>query len=130
MKPFNLIPLKPLFHFLGLDSSNTRLLYNLKQNGKHRENLLKEISKRINVVSSNSILDDFVQEDLISVDEHEEITRITNKEEAAKKILKYSEKNRPGSFSRKLLSILKSYELDDLVESLQQDVPPEGDTAG
>lgn len=130
MKPFNLTPLKPLFHFLGLDSSNTRLLYNLKQNGKHRENLLKEISKRINVVSSNSILDDFVQEDLISVDEHEEITRITNKEEAAKKILKYSEKNRPGSFSRKLLSILKSYELDDLVESLQQDVPPEGDTAG
>lgn len=130
MKPFNLIPLKPLFHFLGLDSTNTRLLYNLKQNGKHREKLLKEISKRINVVSSNSILDDFVQEDLISVDEHEEITRITNKEEAAKKILKYSEKNRPGSFSRKLLSILKSYELDDLVESLQQDVPPEGDTAG
>lgn len=130
MKPFNLIPLKPLVHFLGLDSSNTRLLYNLKQNGKHRENLLKEISKRINVVSSNSILDDFLQEDLISVDEHEEISRITNKEEAAKNILKYSEKNRPGSFSRKLLSILKSYELDDLVESLQQDVPPEGDTAG
>lgn len=130
MKPFNLIPLKPLFHFLGLDSTNTRLLYNLKQNGKHREKLLKEISKRINVVSSNSILDDFLQEDLISVDEHEEISRITNKEEAAKKILKYSEKNRPGSFSRKLLSILKSYELDDLVESLQQDVPPEGGTAG
>eukprot|EP00105_Crassostrea_gigas_P006481 XP_011420450.1 PREDICTED: uncharacterized protein LOC105323171 isoform X1 [Crassostrea gigas] len=113
----------------GLDSSNTRLHYNLKQNGKHREKLLKEISKRINVVSSNSILDDFLQEDLISVDEHEEISRITNKEEAAKKILKYSEKNRPGSFSRKLLSILKSYELDDLVESLQQDVPPEGGTA-
>lgn len=130
MKPFNLIPLKPLFHFLGLDSSNTRLHYNLKQHGKHREKLLTEIRKRINVLSSNSILDDFLQEDLISVDEHEEISRITNKDEAAKKILKYSEKNRPGSFSRKLLSILKFYELDDLAESLQQDVPAEGDTAG
>nr|XP_034304236.1 uncharacterized protein LOC105323171 isoform X5 [Crassostrea gigas] len=113
----------------GLDSSNTRLHYNLKQHGKHREKLLTEIRKRINVLSSNSILDDFLQEDLISVDEHEEISRITNKDEAAKKILKYSEKNRPGSFSRKLLSILKFHELDDLAESLQQDVPAEGDTA-
>lgn len=91
---------------------------------------MTEIRKRINVLSSNSILDDFLQEDLISVDEHEEISRITNKDEAAKKILKYSEKNRPGSFSRKLLSILKFYELDDLAESLQQDVLAEGDTAG
>lgn len=113
----------------GLDSSNTRLHYNLKQHGKHREKLLTEIRKRINVLSSNSILDDFLQEDLISVDEHEEISRITNKDEAAKKILKYSEKNRPGSSSRKLLSILKFHELDDLAESLQQDVPAEGDTA-
>lgn len=91
---------------------------------------MTEISKRINVESSNSILDDFLQEDLISVDEHEEISRITNKYEAAKKILEYSEKKRLKSFSRKLLSILNYYNLNDLAESLQQDEAAEGDTTG
>lgn len=113
----------------GLESSNPNLC-NLKHHGKHREKLLTEISKRINVESSNSILDDFLQEDLISVDEHEEISRITNKYEAAKKILEYSEKKRLKSFSRKLLSILKYYNLNDLAESLQQDEAAEGDTTG
>lgn len=77
---------------------------NLKNN---REHLIREISKRVSNVSA-SIVDDFLEEDVISVSEHQQISRLKNTDEAANMILESIRKKEP-TFYLKLLSILQTY---------------------
>ena len=66
----------------------------------------------------NNILDDFLQDDLITVDEHEEISLQSERcrTKAAKLLLFAVER----SCSLKLLSILKSYDAGGLADRLQR----------
>ena len=82
---------------------------------KNRKNLLEVFKSHINHESSNSILDDFLQENLITVEKHKEISEMS-RTLAAEKLLVAMER----SCSLKLLSILESYGAQSLAASLRQ----------
>nr|XP_022297006.1 uncharacterized protein LOC111106572 [Crassostrea virginica] len=87
---------------------------NLDQN---KRSLLDLFRRHINNKSSNSILDDFLQEDLITVEEHEDISVQSERfrTKAAELLLAAVER----SCSLKLLSILKSFGAGSLADCLQ-----------
>ena len=95
------------------------LARNLKL-AENRRSLLDLFRRNIENKSSNSILDDFLQEDLITVEEQEEISWQSDRcrTKAAELLLAAVEK----SCSMKLLSILKSYDAGSLENRLQLQV--------
>ena len=80
------------------------------------ERLLDAIRKHINNKVANNIVDDFLQEELITVDEHENIWLLENRTVAASTLLNYSKKD-TISDSKKFLSILKSFKIDNLASN-------------
>ena len=96
------------------------------QSRAFRERLLDAIRKYINNKIANNIVDDFLQEELITVYEHEEISSLENRTDAASKLIDYSKKNITIPKSKKFLSILNNYEIDDL--SCNQDIEKEEST--
>ncbi|XP_078314759.1 uncharacterized protein LOC144619747 isoform X2 [Crassostrea virginica] len=92
-------------------------VHNLKLD-VNRRGLLDLFRRHINSKSSNSILDDFLQEDLITAEEHEEISLQSEifRTKAAELLLAAVERSCP----LKLLSILKSYDGVGLADRLQQ----------
>ncbi|XP_078309624.1 uncharacterized protein LOC144617998 [Crassostrea virginica] len=105
--------------FTRQENDSAVLVYNLKLD-ENRGSLLDLFRKEINIKRVNNILDDFLQEDLITVDEHEEISVLseTCKTKAAELLIAAVER----SCSLKLLSILKSYGAGNIVNHLQRQV--------
>lgn len=97
------------------------------QSREFYERLLDAIKKHIDNNVANSIVDDFLQEELITVDEHEEISSLENRTDAASKLLNYSKKDTIPD-SKKFLSILKSFKIDDLASNLEQHTEEEEST--
>ena len=79
--------------------------------------------RHINNKSSNSILDDFLQEDLITIEEHEYISVQSERSRTEAAELLYAAVE--GSRSLTLLSILKSYDAGGLADRLQLPVKVE-----
>ncbi|XP_061172288.1 uncharacterized protein LOC133181727 [Saccostrea echinata] len=103
--------------------ANERVLHTKSLNRtleKYRDELLEAIKSRISN-ESDSIVDDFLEEDVIHVDEHEEISTEKNKSTAASLLLNYITNKLPGSY-QKLLSILETYELNDLAVHLLKEI--------
>ena len=73
--------------------------------------------RHINNKSSNSILDDFLQEDLITIEEHEYISVQSERSRTEAAELLYAAVERSRTLT--LLSILKSYDAGDLADRLQ-----------
>ena len=104
------------FSFKILENNAAVIFHNIKLD-ENRENLLDLFRRHINNKSSNSILDDFLQEDLITVEEHEDISLLSEilRTKAAELLLDAVER----SGSLKLLTILRSYNAGDLADRLQ-----------
>ena len=101
------------------ENDSAVFFHNLKLD-ENRGSLLDLFRRHINSKSSNSILDDFLQEDLITVEEHEEISSQSERcrTRAAELLLDAVE----SSHSLKLISILKSYDARSLANLLQLQV--------
>ncbi|XP_062617032.1 uncharacterized protein LOC134278759, partial [Saccostrea cucullata] len=84
---------------------------------KHRNELLEEIKFRISD-ETESIVDDFLEKDIVSVYEHEEISADTNKSNAAHLLLNCIKNKLPHSYLA-MLSVLKTYGAHDLAGRLE-----------
>ncbi|XP_022287285.2 uncharacterized protein LOC111100011 isoform X1 [Crassostrea virginica] len=98
------------------ENDSTVLVHNLKLD-ENRKRLLNLFKRHINNKSSNSILDDFLQEDLITIEEHEEISVQSERSRTEAAELLYAAVERSRSLT--LLSILKSYDAGGLADRLQ-----------
>ncbi|XP_062583988.1 uncharacterized protein LOC134245747 [Saccostrea cucullata] len=87
---------------------------------KNISELEREIMLRISG-ESDSIVDDFLEENVLSVDDHEEISTEIKKSKAANLLLKNISSKLPRSFL-KLLSILKEHKINDLGDRLLKDI--------
>ena len=76
--------------------------------------LLYVFRNHIDSVKSNSILDDFLQEELIKIEEHEHIASLEDRTEAAAKLLDVFEKDLSMPRLKQLVSILKLYKINNL----------------
>ena len=108
-----------LFHSVLSENDSAVFVHNLKLD-ENRGSLLDLFRRHINNKSINSILDDFLQEYLITVQEHEEISWQSERcrTKAAEQLLAAVERSCP----LKLLSILKSYDAEGLADRLQLQV--------
>ncbi|XP_062617779.1 uncharacterized protein LOC134279403 [Saccostrea cucullata] len=87
---------------------------------RNKDELLKEIILRISN-ESDSIVDDFLEEDVLSVDDHKEISAEIKKSKAANLLLENISSKLPESFL-KLISILKGHKLNDLGDRLLREI--------
>ena len=102
----------------GISENISTVFVHNKNLKKNRGNLLELFRQHIENKSINSIPDDFLQEDIITVEKHEEISLQSERIKAAELLLAAVEK----SCSLKLLSILRSYKAGDLANRLQPQI--------
>ena len=106
--------------FLKISENDSAVFFHNLKLDENRRSLLNLFRRHINSKISNSILDDFLQEDLITVEEHEEISSQSERcrTRAAELLLDAVER----SHSLKILSILKSYDAKSLANLIQLQV--------
>ncbi|XP_062610014.1 uncharacterized protein LOC134271809 [Saccostrea cucullata] len=91
---------------------------------ENRDELLGEVMHRISS-ESDSIVDDFLEENLLSIEDHQEISAEKKKSKAAILLLNLIAKRLPGSYL-KLLSILKKHKINNLAERLLKEIDRTG----